>query len=106
MNTIVRMTLEEIEKFEISDERLEEIKNFKNEDFSDCPKLTEEELSQFKPWYEVHPEWVRPVKSDVHTKIDVDILDWLKKAGKGYQTRLNAVLRWAMQNNCPINKLG
>jgi len=105
MNTIVKMTLEEIEKVGISDERLEEIKNFKNTDFSDCPKQTPEELAQFKPWYEVHPEWVTMKKADVHTKIDMDLIAWLKKAGKGYQTRLNAVLRWAMQNNCPIASL-
>gem|GEM_PF-6183021 len=32
-----------------------------------------------------------------------DTLAWLKQAGKGYQTRLNAVLRWARMNGCPVN---
>ena len=27
---------------------MNEIKNFKNTDFSDCPKMTKEELKQFK----------------------------------------------------------
>lgn len=107
MNTIVTMTLDDVKKLPpLSSDEIEKIKNAKVVYSEDCPKLTKEELSEFKPWYEVHPEWVKPIKSDIHTKIDIDILDWLKKAGKGYQTRLNAVLRWAMQNNCPINALG
>jgi uncharacterized protein (DUF4415 family) len=32
-------------------------------------------------------------KIDVHMRIDGDVLDWFRKAGKGYQTRINAVLR-------------
>lgn len=44
-------------------------------------------------------------KQDIHTKIDSDNLAWLKKDGKGYQARLNAVIRWARMNGCPIAKL-
>ena len=44
-------------------------------------------------------------KTDIHTKIDNDTLAWLKQAGKGYQQRLNNVLRWARMNNCPIATL-
>lgn len=44
-------------------------------------------------------------KTDIHTKIDNDTLEWLKKAGKGYQRRLNNVLRWARMNNCPIAEM-
>jgi uncharacterized protein (DUF4415 family) len=29
-------------------------------------------------------------------RIDVDVLEWLKSEGKGYQGRLNAILRTAM----------
>jgi uncharacterized protein (DUF4415 family) len=29
-------------------------------------------------------------------RIDADILEWLQRPGKGYQKRLNAVLRAAM----------
>jgi uncharacterized protein (DUF4415 family) len=29
-------------------------------------------------------------------RLDVDIVAWLKQDGKGYQTRLNAILRQAM----------
>jgi uncharacterized protein (DUF4415 family) len=44
-------------------------------------------------------------KTDVHTKIDNDNLEWLKQEGKGYQARLNNVIRWARLNNCPITQL-
>ena len=44
-------------------------------------------------------------KQDIHTKIDADNLEWLKKDGKGYQARLNAVIRWARMNGCPIASL-
>lgn len=45
-------------------------------------------------------------KQDVHAKIDVDNLEWLKQGGKrGYLSRLNAVIRWARMNGCPIHLL-
>lgn len=44
-------------------------------------------------------------KTDIHTKIDNDTLAWLKQAGKGYQARLNNVLRWARLNGCPVATL-
>ncbi len=43
-------------------------------------------------------EWARaevrhPVKKPVGLKLDDDILAWFKAQGRGYQTRINAVLR-------------
>ena len=32
-------------------------------------------------------------KQAVHIRLDVDILDWFRSQGPGYQTRINAVLR-------------
>ena len=34
-----------------------------------------------------------PPKASVSLRIDVDVLDWFKSRGNGYQTRINAVLR-------------
>jgi uncharacterized protein (DUF4415 family) len=34
-----------------------------------------------------------PAKRDIHLRIDADVLDWFKQAGRGYQTRINEVLR-------------
>jgi uncharacterized protein (DUF4415 family) len=38
----------------------------------------------------------RPVKAQLTTRIDADVLAWLKAGGRGYQTKLNAILRQAM----------
>ena len=38
----------------------------------------------------------RPVKQSTTVRVDADVLRWLKGKGKGYQTRLNAILREAM----------
>ena len=38
-------------------------------------------------------EIVRPEKVAVGIKLDGDVLDWFKDQGKGYQTRINGVLR-------------
>ncbi len=34
-----------------------------------------------------------PPKASVSLRIDVDVLEWFKARGRGYQTRINAVLR-------------
>ena len=38
----------------------------------------------------------RPVKQSTTVRLDPDVLQWLKAKGRGYQTRLNAILREAM----------
>lgn len=38
----------------------------------------------------------RPVKKAVSLRIDADVLAWLRKDGKGYQTRVNRLLRQGM----------
>jgi uncharacterized protein (DUF4415 family) len=38
----------------------------------------------------------RPVKQAVSLRLDADIVAWLKKAGRGYQTRANRILRERM----------
>jgi len=38
----------------------------------------------------------RPVKKAVSVRIDLDVLEWLKMQGKGYQTRINHILRDTM----------
>lgn len=34
-----------------------------------------------------------PRKRDVHIRLDEDVVDWFRAQGRGYQTRINAVLR-------------
>ncbi len=62
-------------------------------DCSDIPEINEEVWRQAKP---VVGRFYRPIKQQVTVRIDTDVLAWLKTDGKGYQTRLNRVLRKAM----------
>jgi uncharacterized protein (DUF4415 family) len=60
-------------------------------DLSDIPEATE------KFWKNaVRNPWYRPRKQQVTLRIDADVLAWLRRGGKGYQSRLNALLRNAM----------
>lgn len=38
----------------------------------------------------------RPVKQAVSMRLDADVVAWLKRRGKGYQTRANRILRQHM----------
>jgi uncharacterized protein (DUF4415 family) len=40
----------------------------------------------------------RPIKKPLTIRLDADVIAWLKGQGKGYQTRINALLRSAMEN--------
>jgi uncharacterized protein (DUF4415 family) len=44
----------------------------------------------------VRGKFYRPVKKAVSLRLDADVIAWLKKDGKGYQTRANRVLREKM----------
>jgi uncharacterized protein (DUF4415 family) len=80
----------------ITDKRLEEIKNFRNIDFSDTPELTDEQLKQLKPSHYRNMANYKPIKKTVNIRLDADIIEWLKSGGESYQTRMNAILRREM----------
>lgn len=61
-------------------------------DTSDIPELTDEQWSA-----SVRGRFYRPVKQQITARLDADILAWLKADGRGYQTRLNTILRRVMQ---------
>lgn len=42
-------------------------------------------------------KFYRPIKKPLTIRLDADVLAWLKGAGGGYQTRINALLRNAME---------
>lgn len=42
--------------------------------------------------------YYKPTKSSVTTRIDNDVLAWLKSQGGAYQSRMNAILRHVMLN--------
>lgn len=38
----------------------------------------------------------KPIKQQITARLDADVLAWLKSQGKGYQARINAILRREM----------
>ena len=53
-------------------------------DYSDIPPV--EESGRF----------YRPIKKMTTIRLDADVLTWLRSFGKGYQTRINTILRREM----------
>jgi uncharacterized protein (DUF4415 family) len=60
-------------------------------DFSDIPEMTDEAIKTA-----VRGRFYRPVKRQITARVDADVLEWLKSQGKGYQSRINAILRREM----------
>jgi uncharacterized protein (DUF4415 family) len=60
-------------------------------DTSDIPELPP------SAWKDaVRGKFCRPLKQAVSMRLDADVVAWLKKRGKGYQTRANSILRQRM----------
>ncbi len=41
-------------------------------------------------------------KKQLTIRLDPDVLDWVKRHGKGYQTRINRILRVVMESQPPV----
>ncbi len=75
--------------------------------YADDAPLTAAELRSARPFSKADPALVKAVKRSrgrptgrsketVHISLDADIVASLRKSGKGWQTRLNELLRTAM----------
>lgn len=60
-------------------------------DYSDIPPLAEEFWTNA-----AHGMFYKPIKTSTTVRIDADVLAWLRAQGKGYQSRINAILRREM----------
>jgi uncharacterized protein (DUF4415 family) len=58
-------------------------------DFSDAPEVRDWSRAVVGKFY-------RPIKKSLTIRLDADLLAWLKSQGRGYQTRINQLLRAAM----------
>lgn len=80
----------------LTEERMAELKAMAEApdseiDYSDIPPLDDAFWARAVP----NP-FFKPVKTHASVRIDSDVMVWLKSQGKGYQTRMNAILREAM----------
>ncbi len=67
-------------------------KKEENIDLSEMPEVVDWSGAEMGKFY-------RPPKKSVTMRLDQDVLDWLKGYGKGYQTRVNSLLRHAMTSS-------
>jgi uncharacterized protein (DUF4415 family) len=96
----VRYTAEEIDEMLVRGES--------RTDWAAVEAMTEKELEASIPADpdDVHEpiDWARAVKGippgkrDIHIRIDEDVLEWFRQTGRGYQTRINSVLRAFMES--------
>lgn len=57
-----------------------------NIDYGDIPELDDEVFAQpLVSW--------PPKKETITIRVDSDVLEWFKRQGRGYQTRINQILR-------------
>ncbi|MDR2891895.1 MAG: BrnA antitoxin family protein [Deltaproteobacteria bacterium] len=80
----------------LTEERKEELRALADSpdseiDYSDIPPLDEAFWARAVP----NP-FFKPIKVHTSVRIDSDIMAWLKSQGKGYQTKMNSILREAM----------
>jgi uncharacterized protein (DUF4415 family) len=59
-------------------------------DLTDAPEVREWRGAVVGKFY-------RPIKRPVTIRVDADVLAWFKREGRGYQTRINKLLREAME---------
>jgi uncharacterized protein (DUF4415 family) len=60
-------------------------------DTSDIPELPADAWN-----HAIRGRFYRPLKQAISMRLDADVVAWLKKRGKGYQTRANNILRQRM----------
>ena len=74
-------------------------------DWKRLAETTEEEIAEQarEDGTEFSEEWwaeavvMPPIKEAMSMRIDGDVLAWFRQSGRGYQTRMNAVLRRFME---------
>ncbi len=78
----------------ISPKRLQEIEAIRDAeiDYSDIPEADE------SFWKRAELQMPQP-KKGIYVRLDADVIDWLKSGGRGYQTRMNAMLRALMESD-------
>lgn len=61
-------------------------------DFSDIPPMNAQDWAAKAE----RGKFYRPIKESTTLRIDADVKAWLKSKGKGYQSKINEILRLAM----------
>ena len=62
--------------------------------FSNLPEIPPELFARAVPRHGLKPA---PKKEQLTIRVDRDVISWFKSQGRGYQTRMNALLRAYME---------
>jgi uncharacterized protein (DUF4415 family) len=97
---LVRFTVDTSKPRELTEAQREQLRNLaamrdEDIDFSDAPPMKFENAFPFRDRH-LYKHLFKPLKQSTTVRIDADVLHWLRAKGKGYQTRINAILREAM----------
>jgi uncharacterized protein (DUF4415 family) len=63
-------------------------------DYSDIPELDDDFFKRARLERSL-------VKKQLTIRLDPDVLEWVKRHGRGYQTRINRILRMVMESQPP-----
>ncbi len=66
-------------------------------DTSDIPEIRD--FSQAE-----RGRFFRPVKKQVTLRLDMDVIEWFKRQGAGYQTRINSALREFVEDHRNVGR--
>ncbi len=75
-------------------DRLDKMKD-EDIDFTDAPEITPEMFAKAVVRRGLKPR----TKKQITLRIDSDVLEWYKKQGRGYQTKINLLLRAYMNEH-------
>ena len=85
-------------KSQIGETDLKRLDAMKDEDidFSDNPEVSAEMFARG-----IVRRGLKPIqrKKQLTLRVDSDVVDWYKKQGRGYQTRINSLLRAYMKEH-------
>jgi len=83
---------------QIGETDLKRLDRMKEEDIdlSDIPEITPEMFARGIVRRNLKPV---PPKKQLTLRVDSDVVDWYKKQGPGYQTRINSLLRAYMKEH-------
>jgi uncharacterized protein (DUF4415 family) len=82
---MVSYTLENLPP--VSQEVIDQVAAMKDEDI-DCSDIPDLASLNLRPRPIIDRSMYRPIKAALTCRLDADIVAWLKREGKGYQTRL------------------
>lgn len=85
--------MKKLSSSKVSKTNMKKLRQMKEEDIELSEEHPEADLSHIAKGVVRRGLKPAPAKQSISLRVDVDVLEWYKSQGPGYQTRINAVLR-------------